>query len=77
MRDLTLPSLGEGILKATVSFWYFKEGDDVKEGEDIVELATDKATFNLASPCQGRLAKITVNEGGSVKTGDLLARIED
>lgn len=76
MTKVILPELGEGIEKATVSYWYFKQGDKVNEKEDLVELATDKATFNLPSPCAGILAKINVNEGDSVKIGDVLAEIK-
>ena len=77
MHDVVLPELGEGISKATVSFWYFKDGDTVKEGEDLVELATDKATFNLPCPKQGILTRVNFNEGDSVKIGEILAVIDN
>ncbi len=77
MVNVILPELGEGIEKATVSYWFFKEGDAVKEGNDLVELATDKATFNLPSPCTGNLSKIVSHEGDEVKIGDILAIIEE
>lgn len=76
MTKVILPELGEGIEKATVSYWYFKQGDKVNEKEDLVELATDKATFNLPSPCAGILAKINFKEGDTVQIGDVLAEIE-
>jgi len=72
-----LPELGEGIEGANVTYWYFKEGAGVKEGEDLVELATDKATFNLPSPCSGTLKQILLNEGEAVKVGEVLAIIEE
>ena len=58
MRKVVLPELGEGIEKAAVSFWFFKEGDMVKERDDLVELTTDKAAFNLPSPCSGTITQI-------------------
>ncbi|MFH1441818.1 MAG: lipoyl domain-containing protein [Candidatus Omnitrophota bacterium] len=76
MTKVILPELGEGIETATVSYWYFQQGDKVNDKEDLVELATDKATFNLPSSCAGILAKINVKEGESVKIGDVLAEIE-
>jgi len=76
MTKVNLPELGEGIEKATVSYWYFKEGDQVKEKEDLVELTTDKATFNMPSPCSGTLKRIIVKEGDSVGVGQALAEIE-
>ncbi|MEI6631484.1 MAG: lipoyl domain-containing protein [bacterium] len=77
MAKVVLPELGEGIEKATVSYWYFKEGDRVKEKDDLVELATDKATFNLPSPCSGILLKIAISEGDPARPGDILAVIQD
>jgi len=53
MIKVVLPELGEGISKATVSYWFFKIGERVREKEDLVELTTDKTTFNLPSPCTG------------------------
>jgi pyruvate/2-oxoglutarate dehydrogenase complex dihydrolipoamide acyltransferase (E2) component len=76
MKEVTLPELGEGIESANVTFWYYKEGDTVKEKEDLVELATDKAAFNLPSPCSGVLSRRLVNEGDTVKVGQVLAVID-
>ncbi len=72
-----VPDLGEGIEKATISFWYFKEGDTVQEKDDLVELATDKATFNLPSPCSGTVTELMFQEGETVHVGDVLAVIEE
>jgi pyruvate dehydrogenase E2 component (dihydrolipoamide acetyltransferase) len=77
MRKVLLPELGEGIQKATVTYWHFDVGKEVKEGEDLVEMATDKATFNLPSPCSGILKEILVDEGNDVKVGEVLAIIEE
>ena len=77
MKQVILPELGEGIEGASVTYWYFKQGDAVKEKDDLVELATDKATFNLPSPCSGTLAQILLKEGDKVKVGEALAAIEE
>lgn len=77
MIEIILPPLGEGIEKATVSFWYHREGEQVQENEDLVELTTDKATFNLPAPCAGTLIKIICQEGRSVKIGEILCIIEE
>lgn len=71
-----LPELGEGITKATVSYWYFKAGDKVNEKDDLVELTTDKATFNMPAPASGTLSEILLSEGDTVNVGDVLAVIE-
>ena len=75
MAKVVLPALGEGIEKATVSYWYFQEGEKVTEKDDLVELATDKATFNLLCPVSGTLAAIYFHEGDSVSVGEVLADI--
>ncbi len=77
MKNVILPELGEGIEKATVSYWFFKEGDTVKEKDELVELATDKAAFNLPSPASGTLAQILIPEGQTVRVGETLAVIKE
>lgn len=76
MTKIILPELGEGIKKATVSYWYFKVGERLKENDDLVELTTDKTSFNLPSPSSGVLSEITISEGKEVKVGDTLGLIE-
>lgn len=77
MTKVILPELGEGIEKATVSFWFVQEGQRVNEKDDLVELTTDKATFNLPSPCSGILTQIFFHEGDTVNIGEVLAIIEE
>jgi pyruvate dehydrogenase E2 component (dihydrolipoamide acetyltransferase) len=77
MTKVVLPELSEGIDKAIISYWYFKEGEKVTEKDDLVELTTDKATFNLPSPCSGTVSEIFFHEGDTVNVGELLAIIED
>ena len=77
MKKVILPELGEGIEGASVTFWHFKEGDAVKEKDDLVEMSTDKAVFNLPSPSSGVLSQILINEGDVAKVGSVLAIIEE
>ena len=73
--EVKLPEMGEGIEEASVSFWYKKVGDTAKEGEDLVELTTEKTSFNLPSPASGTVKQISVSEGDKVKVGQTLAEI--
>lgn len=76
--EVRLPELGEDAQDtAKVSFWYYDIGERVEEGEDLVEMVTDKATFNLPAPVTGTLKEIVVGEGGEAKVGDILAHIEE
>lgn len=77
MAKVTLPELGEDVKSAVVSYWHFGVGDKVKEGEDLVEMATDKATFNIPSPVPGTIKEISFEEGDTVQVGDTLAVIEE
>ena len=77
MVKVVLPEVGEGIEKAPVSFWFFKEGEKVNEKDDLVELTTDKATFNLPSPAAGMLSEIVFHEGETVQPGEVLGAIEE
>jgi pyruvate/2-oxoglutarate dehydrogenase complex dihydrolipoamide acyltransferase (E2) component len=76
MAEFVLPELAEGVNEAVVSFWHFKEGDSIKEGDEIVEMATDKAAFNVPSKIAGVLKKIVAQEGDTVRVGQVLAIIE-
>jgi pyruvate dehydrogenase E2 component (dihydrolipoamide acetyltransferase) len=62
--------------EATVSFWYVDEDEEVEEGEDLVEMITEKTTFNVTAPVSGRLVEIIVQEGDVVKVGDTMAILE-
>ncbi len=75
--EVKLPELGEeSIDAARISFFYAEEGEEVKEGDDLVELLTDKATFNIQAPATGKVKKILAEENQEVKVGGLLAVIE-
>ena len=75
MYNVILPELGEGIEKATVACWHIKEGDQVHPDDDIVELVTDKATFNVSAGNSGIVKRILVKEGQDAKIGESLAVI--
>jgi pyruvate dehydrogenase E2 component (dihydrolipoamide acetyltransferase) len=64
------------IVEATVSCWYFEEDEEVNEGEDLVEMLTDKSTFNITATVSGRLIEVLAQEGDVVKVGDVVAIIE-
>lgn len=72
-----LPSLGEDAGdEAQVSFVYVNPGDSVKEGDDLVEMVTDKATFNVPSPKTGKIKVMRVTEGDTVKVGNPICDME-
>jgi len=77
-HNVELPPLGEDAGdEAEVSFWYIEEGDPVAEGQDMVEMVTDKAAFTVPAPAGGRLKSIQVPEGEKAKVGQVMAIIEE
>ncbi len=76
MTEVKLPPIAEGIDKANISYWHHAAGDKISEGEDLVELVTDKATFNLPAPVSGTLKEVLISEGDEAKVGQVLARID-
>ncbi|MDB4349855.1 hypothetical protein OAA99_02760 [Omnitrophica bacterium] len=76
MIKVALPELGEEVKSAVVSYWHFEVGDKVNEGDDLVEMATDKATFNVPSPASGAIKEINCKEGDTIQVGETMAVIE-
>lgn len=72
IEKILIPELGEGIRKAMVACWHYKIGDRIKEGDDVVELVTDKASFNVPSDFNGILEDILVKEGQEAAIGAVL-----
>src|SRR5215217_4373498 len=73
--DVKLPDLGEGVEDATISRWLVKEGDEVKQGDILLEVATDKVDTEVPSPTTGKVLKINQGEGSLVSLSDVLAVI--
>lgn len=76
MKNLVLPELGEGIQKATVACWHYKVGDHIQKDDEIVEVVTDKASFNIPAESSGCIRTIFFREGQEAKVGEILATIE-
>ncbi len=61
--EVKLPDLGEGIQDVTISRWRVKEGDEVKAGDVMVEVATDKVDTEINAPADGKVLKINFRNG--------------
>lgn len=57
--------------------WLKREGDNVKRGEPLVELETEKVSFELESPAAGTLVKLLAQETAEVPVGGALCEIGD
>ncbi|GAC1337181.1 MAG: multifunctional oxoglutarate decarboxylase/oxoglutarate dehydrogenase thiamine pyrophosphate-binding subunit/dihydrolipoyllysine-residue succinyltransferase subunit [Candidatus Dormibacteria bacterium] len=74
---VVLPSMGESVTEGTVSRWLKAVGDEVKMGEAVVEVTTDKVDVEVPSPSAGTLTEIVAAEGATVAVGATLARISE
>jgi pyruvate dehydrogenase E2 component (dihydrolipoamide acetyltransferase) len=71
-RSFRLPDLGEGIHEGEVLALLVSAGDEVKEGDPILEVETDKAAVEIPSPYTGTVKEILVKPGDTIKVGDVL-----
>lgn len=74
--DLVMPKLGESIMEATVLKWTKKVGENVKQDETVLEIATDKVDSEVPSTAEGVLSEILYKENDVVPIGVVIARIE-
>jgi pyruvate/2-oxoglutarate dehydrogenase complex dihydrolipoamide acyltransferase (E2) component len=63
--------------KAVVVRWLKREGDRVKAGEPLVELETEKVTYELESPFSGTLMRLLAHETAEVPVGEPLCEIAE
>ncbi len=73
---IIMPQLGESIAEAVIVNYLVKAGDTVKAGQDLIEVETNKATMNVASPASGRIVEFTAKLQESYIVGALLGEIE-
>lgn len=73
---LLLPSMGEGVMEATIINWLFSEGDFVKEDESVVEIATDKVDSDVPTPVSGKILKILKQKDEVAQVGEAIAILE-
>src|SRR3954470_11813332 len=71
-----LPELGEGVHEGEMVKWKVKPGDSVKYDQPLCEIMTDKATVEIPSAFQGKVAEFHAKEGEVVKVGQLMLSLE-
>ena len=60
-----------------MSFWYIDVGEAVeKDKDDLLEMITDKATFNIPCTVGGTVVELRADEGDTVKVGDVICVID-
>lgn len=76
-HDVIVPSAGESVTEVYIGEWRKKTGDLVKKDEILVELETQKATFELRAERSGRIEVLKPERDEVVKPGDVIALIDD
>jgi pyruvate dehydrogenase E1 component beta subunit len=75
--ELKMPALSPTMEEGTLAKWLVKEGDEVKSGDILAEIETDKATMEFEAVDEGTIAKILVPEGtDGVKVGQPIALLD-
>ncbi|GAC1475847.1 MAG: hypothetical protein NVSMB9_29110 [Isosphaeraceae bacterium] len=76
LEAVILPDLGTGPhVPIIVSHWFAARGDEVREGERLVEVLVGPATFDVPAPATGRLAEIHGWEEDRVVPGAVLGLV--
>jgi pyruvate dehydrogenase E2 component (dihydrolipoamide acetyltransferase) len=73
--DVTMPRLSDSMEEGTVLKWLVDEGGEVKRGEPLVEIETDKANMTYDADTDGVLVEIVAQEGDTLAIGEVIARI--
>jgi pyruvate dehydrogenase E2 component (dihydrolipoamide acetyltransferase) len=73
--DVTMPRLSDSMEEGTILKWIVEEGGEVKRGEPLCEIETDKANMTYEADTDGTLIEIVVQEGETVALGEVIARV--
>lgn len=77
MFEFKFADIGEGIHEGKLLKWFFNEGDEVKEGENLFLVETDKVNAEIPSPVSGKIAKKMAEVGEIINVGDVVVTIDD
>ncbi len=75
MSEVTMPRLSDTMQEGTIARWLKQPGDEIKKGDTLAEIETDKATMDLEAYEAGTLQQIMVQEGQTVPIGQVVALI--
>src|SRR3954447_3082680 len=73
--EIVMPEMGESVNEGTVLEWHVSEGDQIAEGDTVVEVSTDKVDAEVPSPASGTITKILVGPDETVEVGKPLAEM--
>ena len=71
-----MPQMGESVTEGTILEWHVSEGEEVAEGDTVVEVSTDKIDAEVPAPASGVITKILAQPDDTVEVGQVLAQID-
>src|SRR5262249_5576844 len=74
MADMVMPRLSDTMEEGTILRWLKRDGEEVRRGEELVEIETDKATMSYESDQEGVLQTVA-GEGDTLAVGVIIARV--
>ena len=74
--ELQMPQMGESVTEGTILEWHVSEGEEVAEGDTVVEVSTDKIDAEVPAPASGVVTKILAQPDDTVEVGQVLAQID-
>ena len=74
--ELQMPQMGESVTEGTILEWHVTEGQEVAEGDTVVEVSTDKIDAEVPAPASGVVTKILAQPDDTVEVGQVLAQID-
>ncbi len=76
MQHFVMPMLGHLMEEGTVADWRVQPGDQVRRGDILCEIETDKTNVEVESPFTGKVGQLLVQAGETVEVGAPLAEFE-
>jgi 2-oxoglutarate dehydrogenase E2 component (dihydrolipoamide succinyltransferase) len=74
--EITMPRVAETVDSVYLVSWFKAVGDMVNEGEDLLEVETDKAQLSVTSPASGKIVELRFAIDAEIKTGEVIAVLE-
>jgi len=75
-REVRIPKWGLTIETMTVLSWLKGVGDEVRKGDPLCEVETDKAESEIEAPDDGQITELVAQEGDECKVGQVIALME-
>src|SRR5688500_2947813 len=75
VSEITMPRLSDSMEEGTILKWLVSEGDEVKRGQAIAEIETDKANMTYEVDTDGKISELVASEGDTLAIGEVIASI--